>query len=497
MSTMSNPRPWHRHSGLWIALFALVTTLLFLGLRGIWDPDEGRYTNVALNMLHSGDWLVPRRSDVAEHWTKPPLTYWAIAASVATFGSNAFAARLPSALAHLLCVLLVGLMGRRLAPGMGMRASLVYAAMLFPFGAANMITTDYLLAATETLAVWAFVEARFGAAHARRWLVLMWAGFGLAFLVKGPPGLLPLLPLLLFDLATRRRGGPSMFRPAGLLLFIAIAAPWYVMVTRQTPGLMRYFLGSEVVGRIATDEFRRHGEWYGWIAIYAPTLVLGTLPWSLPLWRWLRALPAQMRGWRTGIEARLAEGPWLLVTLWLLVPLLVFCIARSRMPLYVLPLFAPIALAVALQGLRESRPMPGWGRMAGWAVLMLALKVGAAYYPTHKDARDWADAIRARHPAPIAAVLFVEDTLRYGVHLHLGVPVQVGKLSLEPVTEPRFNRRYDGSLGESLRADAGDRIWICKEADWARISASVRAQGFEPEALGAPFHGRIIFRLRR
>ena len=89
---------------VWIAAIALVLGLLFLGQRGIWDPDEGRYTNVALNMLDSGDWLNPRRNEEVGHWTKPPLTYWAIAASVAVFGDNTGAARLPSALSYLLCV---------------------------------------------------------------------------------------------------------------------------------------------------------------------------------------------------------------------------------------------------------------------------------------------------------------------------------------------------------------------------------------------------------
>ena len=69
-----------------IALLAMALGLLFLGQRGIWDPDEGRYTNVALHMLDSGDWINPHRSQEVSHWTKPPLTYWAIAASVGVFG---------------------------------------------------------------------------------------------------------------------------------------------------------------------------------------------------------------------------------------------------------------------------------------------------------------------------------------------------------------------------------------------------------------------------
>ena len=89
-----------------VACVALIVAFGLLGSRGIWDPDEGRYTNVALNMLDSGDWVDPRRNDDVGHWTKPPLTYWAIASSVQLFGRNPWAARLPIAFAYLLCVML-------------------------------------------------------------------------------------------------------------------------------------------------------------------------------------------------------------------------------------------------------------------------------------------------------------------------------------------------------------------------------------------------------
>ncbi|HEV8695131.1 MAG TPA: glycosyltransferase family 39 protein, partial [Lysobacter sp.] len=168
---------------LWVATLAVVLALGFLGSRGIWDPDEGRYTNVALNMLDSGDWLNPRRSDEVGHWTKPPLTYWAIASSVAVFGRNPWAARLPSALAYLLSVWLAWRVARRLAPGSETQAAVVYATMLLTLGASQMITTDYVLSACVGLAMWAFVEARFGESMwSKRWIALMWAAFALAFL---------------------------------------------------------------------------------------------------------------------------------------------------------------------------------------------------------------------------------------------------------------------------------------------------------------------------
>ena len=122
--------PWLRSRGAWIAALALVLALLLPGLRGVWDPDEGRYTNVAMHMLDSGDWLVPHRSEEVAHWTKPPLTYWAIAASIEAFGRNGWAARLPSSLSYLLCAWLAFRMARRLAPGSEHQAALAFATML-------------------------------------------------------------------------------------------------------------------------------------------------------------------------------------------------------------------------------------------------------------------------------------------------------------------------------------------------------------------------------
>ena len=115
---MRTPRTMQAHrSRLWVAMLALVLAFGFLGTRAIWDPDEGRYTNVALNMRDSGDWLNPTRNGEVGHWSKPPLTYWAIAAGVSVAGQNPWGARLPLALAYLACTWITWRSARRLAPG--------------------------------------------------------------------------------------------------------------------------------------------------------------------------------------------------------------------------------------------------------------------------------------------------------------------------------------------------------------------------------------------
>ena len=475
---------------------AVVLALALLGHRGIWDPDEGRYTNVALNMLASGNWLEPMRSGEVGHWTKPPLTYWAIAGSVAVFGHNAWAARLPAALSYLLCVWLAGRIARRLAPGSQAQAALAFATMLFTLGASQLITTDYVLTACETLAMWAFVEARFGdPARARRWLLAMWAAFALAFLTKGPPGLLPLLAVVAFELLTRGGRRPALLHWSGPLVFALLALPWYAVVVQRNPGLLQYFLGNEVVGRVATNDFGRHGECYGWLTIYGPTLLLGTLPWTPALLRWARALPAQARGWRRP-DGRAADRAGLLLALWLLLPLLVFCVSRSRLPLYVLPLFVPLAVLAARQRTREGRGLPRAAWWVAWTVLLLGLQWAAGRWPTHKDARAWAEAIRERAPGPIGEVLIVQDMARYGLHLELGAEVE--KLSIGPSVQARFNPEYDEDIADELADDYNPAaIWITKRPRWPAVQATLRANGFDGVPQGTPYQDRVIFRVRR
>lgn len=478
-----------------MALLAIALAFGFLGSRGIWDPDEGRYTNVAINMLESGDWLNPRRNEDIGHWTKPPLTYWAIAASVGTFGLKAWAARLPVALSYLLCVWLAWRIARRLAPGAEMQAAVVYATMFVPFGASQLITTDYLLAASQALAMWGFVEARFAAsARPKSWITLMWLGFALGFLTKGPPALLTLLVVLGFDLLIPGPRTHRIFTVSGLVLFALLALPWYIAVFNGNPGLFEYFIGDETINRVTTDEFGRNGEWYGWAKVYVPTLLLGTLPWTPALLRWARALPASLRRWR-GRDRRAADARALLLALWVLLPLLVFCIARSRMPLYLLPLFLPLALIIAQQRQSEGRGLPHWRWLAAWATVLLALKLASAYWPTHKNSAEWARQIEMRAPGRVGEVIFVEDMARYGLRLHLDAEIE--KIALGDEPGRRFNPDFDEPLSVELEESAHERgaIWVCKQAFWPDVRARVAAKGQRAIALGAPYQGRVIFRV--
>ncbi|WP_440222852.1 ArnT family glycosyltransferase [Dokdonella sp. MW10] len=482
-----------RERALWVTVAVACLVFGMLGTRGIWDPDEGRYTNVALTMLDSGDWIHPRRNEDTGHWTKPPLAYWAIAASVSALGEHAFAARLPAALSYLACILLVARLARRLAPGQERLAAMVYATMLLPVGASQLITTDFILAALQTLAVTAYVESRHAQrGQARLWIVAMWFAFGLGFLTKGPPALLALLAIAVYERLVRDAARPGIWSPWGVLVFLATALPWYVTVVTTTPGLLDYFLGTEVVERIAGSGSGRHPEWYGWLQVYVPTLVIGTMPWIADVARWCATLPSGFGRWRDAATRR-DDAHRLFLALWILVPLAVFCLARSRLPLYLLPLFAPLALVVTMERQRRAAPTTSRRMLVAWLVGLFALKAIAASWSTHKNADEWATAIAGRAPWPVHEVVFVEDMARYGLHLHLGAEIE--KVSIDVRDGRRFNPEFDEGLETELADSEDGVVFVCKSDAWEAINARIASHGYTTTVLGEPFHGRVIFRV--
>lgn len=454
----------------WLIVIAvLVYAIAFQGTRALYSPDEGRYTNVALNMLDSGDWLRPMLHPEVEHWAKPPLTYWSVAASVAVFGRNELAARLPGALAFAATVLLMMRLGRRFVPAQPWLPALTYATFAFPPLAANLVTTDTLLTLWETLQAVAFVELWYAATprDERRARRLLWLAAGLAFMTKGPPGLLLLGASGVFAFLTARGAGlRRLFAWDALLVFLVVGGTWYAVVAFREPGVMRYFLVEEVVNRVASDKMHRNAEWYGALKIYVPTVVLGMLPW-LPLlvWTWWRERGALVRDLRDNPDTRL-------LACWLLLPLAVFMLARSRLPLYLLPLFVPLAVIAA----RALAPLD-LGRagtrvaIVAWCVLIVLGRAVPAFVDVPVDDKALAAALLRELPAKPAEVAFVEGDPRYGLRFYLGSEVE--RLEF-PGDAPRPQAQ---DIASEMREVEGCRAILVNDWNWPRLEEVLAHEG--------------------
>ena len=99
-------------TGKYFLVLFLFSFALFLGMsfwRGIPSGDETRVAGIAAEMLTRGDWLVPRLN--GEYFLEYPAFFYQLSAlSMAVFGMNEWAVRLPSLLCGVAgCLLIFGI----------------------------------------------------------------------------------------------------------------------------------------------------------------------------------------------------------------------------------------------------------------------------------------------------------------------------------------------------------------------------------------------------
>ena len=312
--------------------FALLAAgLLVAGSRiGLTTSTETRYAEIAREMYASGDPVVPTLNG-APHLEKPPFTYWTLAAAYAVAGVNDVAARLPGLLAAALTLLVVGGVVRRLAPpddpdprGLG-RAGVLVAATLPAFLVlAYTVSTDPWLVLTTTAAGAAVLAGiRADGRPALRTVLALHAALGVGMLVKGPAVLVTPLVGAVVAAFARRSARPlrPFVDPRGLLLFAAIALPWYLLADRRIPGLLDLYLTKRLVGAVASSaEFHGNPAWLIWVPV-----VLGSAPWIGGIFGGTRALARR---------TDLARGTTAALVGMALAAPVFFTFSRSRLPTY-------------------------------------------------------------------------------------------------------------------------------------------------------------------
>ncbi|MDB5853070.1 MAG: glycosyltransferase family 39 protein [Herminiimonas sp.] len=375
-----------------VVLILVVVFLLLwfyaLDARTLVPTDEGRYAEMAREMVASGDWITPRLNGI-KYFEKPPLQNWANALTFELFGLGEWQARLWTGLCGLLGIGLVYYAGRKVFDARtGWTAALVLASSFFWAALGHVNTLDMGLSGmmTITLAGLLLAQRPDAASAARRnWMLVCWAGMALAVLSKGLIGIvLPGAVLVLYTVWSRDWAlWKRLHLVAGAAVFLLITAPWFVAVSMRNPEFAHFFFIHEHLQRFTSKVHNRAGPWYYFI----PILALGMAPWLgvlvQSLWR-AAAKPASiglvvggnnsdpLRTDLRNADLRNADlrqadlgktdlrhagqghvdlhntfQPDRLLLVWAAFIFFFFSISGSKLPSYILPIFPALALLIA------------------------------------------------------------------------------------------------------------------------------------------------------
>jgi 4-amino-4-deoxy-L-arabinose transferase-like glycosyltransferase len=205
------------------------------------DDVDAVQAQIARNMVSSGDWVTARLNGIA-YLEKAPLVYWLMAISYQIFGAHDWAARIPIAVSAIaLCLLTaafgVWAFGSRAGFYVGLCMSTCVGLFLFT----RILIPDVMLSGTIVLAMWAFLRVLDEEEkHPRVWAFVLAVSLGVGLLWKSLIGVLfPIAAALLYLAFTRQLFSRTVWKRlhpfTGVVVVLAIAAPWHIVATLRNP----------------------------------------------------------------------------------------------------------------------------------------------------------------------------------------------------------------------------------------------------------------------
>lgn len=426
-----------RSNWLDLATLAAFCAFLFffgLGAIGLTGADEPRYAQIAREMLARHDWITPVL--YGKPWLeKPVFYYWLTIVSYKLFGVSDWAARVPSAFcASAMVFAIYGFFARswqfrvsslesrndsremrNAKRDTALNAALITASSAAIVGFSRAASTDMPLAATFTIAMlcWAVPLCAFVSSvvdsedsepqgtqgyteSARRASLLgFYFCMALATLAKGPvaAGLAALIIVVYAALTRGWRVVKHTLWWPGILLFVAVAAPWYVAVQRANPQFAREFFLEQNLARFGTNLYRhKQPFWY-----YLPVLAASLVPWVVFA---VCALVKEIKDTKPKRVQRNAEGRLrIFLLIWAVVPIVFFSMSQSKLPGYILPAIPAWTMLLALAvSNRTSAAKPRWALLLAHSLISATLLFAAVVVPYSRALSGRALAPYGRHP---------------------------------------------------------------------------------------------------
>ncbi len=317
-----------------ILIIAAFSLLINVGNYGLIESSDARYAEISRAMYVSGDYLHPNLMEV-HHYHKPPFTYQITALGYRIFGINAFAARFFLQVAVLLQIILVYYLALSVFNNKttAVWSALIYFSFPIVLISSRNLTTDAFLNTFALLSMLAWVKYRKSGKYSYLYLfTLSWA---LGFLTKGPViFIVPLFFIIGYNRVEKAKNSFSFHHIIAWLIFIGVAASWFIYLAVDNPAFIDYFLGKQTIDRFADKSAFHRTEPFWYFLAFAPLV-------GLP---WLLFFPFMIKNQKELFTKRTIYRVLLLAVL---IPLVFFSISSSKRILYILPLYSILALLIA------------------------------------------------------------------------------------------------------------------------------------------------------
>jgi len=407
---------------------------------GLMDDVDAVQAQIARNMLNSGDWVIARLDGVP-YLEKSPLIYWLIAISYRIFGAHDWSARIPVALAAILLAWVTWRYGRwAFGTLAGFYAGLALATCVGFFLFTRIQIPDVMLTLCVCAAFWSFQRALDEQElRPRLWAALLAASLGVGLMLKGLIAVVvPMGGVIMYLALTRQLFSRGVWKRlhvfTGVLIILAIAAPWHVLATLRMPpyfnftlhsgpgeyhGFFWFYFINEHVLRFLNLRYPRDYN-----TVPRPAFWLLHLLWLFP---WSAFFPAVMG---VGFKPVDRAGRTRLVALcWTAFVLLFFTFSTTQ-EYYSMPVYPALALLLGCALAAEGRWVRVGMRLVGIIAILGAVAIGGILFAVRNvpTPGDISNALQ-QHPEAYTLSLGHLGDLTLASFAYLRVPLTVAGMA--------------------------------------------------------------------